>query len=241
MAGHSKWSNIKHKKAIQDNKRSKIFTRLIREITIATKLRGSKPTSNPRLRIAIATAYSYNMKKDCIEKAIRKGLGKKENKSLEEICYEGYGPAGTAFIIECMTDNRNRTAAEIRHVFSRLKGKLGATGSVKYMFHKKGIISFSVNSDEYSITEVALQYGAKDIIHSDASIDVITDPNQLFEIREAFNLRGFNILATKVTLDAKVKIPIHDVELSKKITKIINYLEELDSVQSVYNNALICT
>lgn len=240
MAGHSKWSNIRHKKAAQDIKRGKIFTRLIREITVAARLGGSDSSANPRLRIAISNALNNNMTKESIRRAITKGIGGEDSDNFEEIRYEGYGPAGIAFIVDCMTNNRNRTVAEIRHVFSRSGGNLGTTGSVKYMFHEKGVISFKPSSDESSIMEIALEYGAEDIVvNSDTSIDVFTDPNCIIKVKEAFDDKYFDIITSQVILDARVKVPVTDVRFSKKITDMIDYLEELDDVQFVYNNAKI--
>ena len=178
MAGHSKWANIKHKKAKEDAKRGKVFTKLIREITVAARLGGGDKDSNPRLRAAVATALSNNMTKDTIERAIKKGAGGEEGGNLEEIRYEGYGPAGVAFIVDCMTDNRNRTVAEVRNAFTKVGGNLGTDGSVAYMFNKKGIISFETGLDEDMVMEVALEAGAEDIVSfDDGAIDVITDPN----------------------------------------------------------------
>ena len=238
MAGHSKWSNIKHKKAAQDAKRGKIFTRLIREITVAARLGGSDRDANPRLRIAVATALSNNMTKDTIERAIKKGVGGEEGADFEEVRYEGYGPSGIAFIVDCMTNNRNRTVAEVRHAFSRSGGNLGTTGSVGYMFHQKGLISFAPNSDEAAIMEAALEIGAEDVIvNSDASIDVITDPNRFVEIKEAFDQRAFDIISAQIILDADVEVPITGDELAEKVVNMIDRLEELEDVQQVYSNA----
>ncbi len=238
MAGHSKWANIKHKKAAQDAKRGKIFTKLIREITVAARLGGGDRDSNPRLRAAIAAALSNNMTKDTIERAVKKGAGGEEGSNLEEVRYEGYGPSGTAFIVDCMTDNRNRTVAEVRHAFSKAGGNLGTDGSVAYMFHKKGILSFESGHDEDQIMEAALDAGAEDVIsHEDGSIDVITDPNQFLEIKEHLDEKGFNASSAEVTLDADVKAAVDSKELAEKIVNMIDRLEDLDDVQNVYTNA----
>ena len=238
MAGHSKWANIKHKKAVQDAKRGKIFTRLIREITVAARLKGPDRDANPRLRIAVATALSNNMTKDTIERAIKKGAGGEEGAQLEEVRYEGYGPSGIAFIVDCMTDNRNRTVAEVRHAFSRSGGNLGTTGSVGYMFHQKGIISFAVGCDEAAIMEVALEMGAEDVvIHHDTSIDVITDPDTFIEIKEAFDQKDFDMTSAQIILDADLKVPITDDDFAEKVINMIDRLEDLEDVQEVYSNA----
>lgn len=238
MAGHSKWSNIKHKKAAQDAKRGKIFTRLIREIIVAARLGGCDRNTNARLRIAVATALNNNMSKDTIERAIKKGSGSEEYVEFEEVRYEGYGPSGIAFIVDCMTNNRNRAVAEVRHAFSRSGGNLGTTGSVAYMFYQKGVISFAKNSDETAIMGIALEIGAEDIlVNHDTSIDVITDPDRFVEIEQVFNQQDFDITAARIMLDADVKIPVTGTELVEKIIRMIDRLEELEDVQQVYSNA----
>ena len=237
MAGHSKWANIKHKKAKEDAKRGKVFTKLIREITVAARLGGGDKDSNPRLRAAISTALSNNMTRDTIERAILKGSGGGDEGNVEEIRYEGYGPAGVAIMVDCMTDNRNRTVAEVRHAFSKSGGNLGTDGSVAYMFEKKGFISFSDGIDEDSIMEVALEAGAEDVItHEDGSIDVITDPNDFSDIQDTLIEKGFNAESAEVTFDAEVKAAL-DVEMAEKVMNLIDKLEDIDDVQSVYSNA----
>ncbi len=237
MAGHSKWANIKHKKAKEDAKRGKVFTKLIREITVAARLGGGDKDSNPRLRAAVATALSNNMTKDTIERAIKKGAGGEEGGNLEEIRYEGYGPAGVAFIVDCMTDNRNRTVAEVRHAFTKAGGNLGTDGSVAYMFNKKGIISFETGLDEDMVMEVALEAGAEDIVSfDDGAIDVITDPNTFSEVNDALEAKGLKAISAEITMDADVKTNIDDAEIAQKIMNMIDRLEDLDDVQSVYSN-----
>ena len=237
MAGHSKWANIKHKKAKEDAKRGKVFTKLIREITVASRLGGGDKDSNPRLRAAIATALSNNMTRDTIERAIIKGAGGGDEGNVEEIRYEGYGPAGVAIMVDCMTDNRNRTVGEVRHAFSKSGGNLGTDGSVAYMFEKKGFISFSDKVDEDALMEIALEVGAEDVVtHEDGSIDVITDPNDFSDIQDALIAKGFNAGSAEVTFDAEVKADL-DVEMAEKIINLIDKLEDLDDVQSVYSNA----
>jgi YebC/PmpR family DNA-binding regulatory protein len=237
MAGHSKWANIKHKKAKEDAKRGKVFTKLIREITVAARLGGGDKDSNPRLRAAISTALSNNMTRDTIDRATLKGAGGGDEGNVEEIRYEGYGPAGVAIMVDCMTDNRNRTVGEVRHAFSKSGGNLGTDGSVAYMFEKKGFISFSEDVDEDALMEVALEVGAEDVItHEDGSVDVITDPNDFSDIQDALIAKGFNAKSAEVTFDAEVKADL-DVEMAEKIMNLIDKLEDLDDVQSVYSNA----
>ena len=237
MAGHSKWANIKHKKAKEDAKRGKVFTKLIREITVAARLGGGDKDANPRLRAAVATALSNNMTRDTIDRATLKGAGGGEEGNVEEIRYEGYGPAGVAIMVDCMTDNRNRTVGEVRHAFSKSGGNLGTDGSVAYMFEKKGFISFSDDVEEDALMEVALEVGAEDVVtHEDGSIDVITDPNDFSDIQDSLIAKGFNAESAEVTFDAEVKADL-DVEMAEKIMNLIDKLEDLDDVQSVYSNA----
>ena len=237
MAGNSKWANIKHKKAKEDAKRGKVFTKLIREITVAARLGGGDKDSNPRLRAAISTALSNNMTRDTIDRATLKGAGGGDEGNVEEIRYEGYGPAGVAIMVDCMTDNRNRTVGEVRHAFSKSGGNLGTDGSVAYMFEKKGVISFDDSVDEDALMEAALEAGAEDVVtHEDGSIDVITDPNDFSDIQEALIAKGFNAESAEVTYDAEVKAEL-DVEMAGKIMNLIDKLEDLDDVQSVYSNA----
>ncbi|MED7818991.1 MULTISPECIES: YebC/PmpR family DNA-binding transcriptional regulator [unclassified Francisella] len=237
MAGHSKWANIKHKKAKEDAKRGKIFTKLIREITVAARLGGSDKDSNPRLRAAVATALANNMSKDTIERAILKGAGGDDSANVEEVRYEGYGPNGVAIMVDCMTDNRNRTVGEVRHAFTKSGGNLGTDGSVAYMFTKRGIISFAPGVNEDELMEVALEVGAEDVItHEDGSIDVITDPQDFSDVQEALIAKGFNSESAEVTFDAETKAEL-DVETAEKVMNLIDKLEDLDDVQNVYSNA----
>lgn len=236
MAGHSKWANIKHKKAKEDAKRGKIFTKLIREITIAARLGGGDKDANPRLRAAIATAFANNMSKDTVERAILKGAGGDDSANVEEVRYEGYGPGGVAIIVDCMTDNRNRTVGEIRHAFTKSGGNLGTDGSVAYMFTKKGIISFAPGVDEDALMEVALEAGAEDVItHEDGSIDVFTTPHDFSDVQEALIAKGFNSDNAEVTFDAETKAEL-DIEIAEKVMNLIDRLEDLDDVQNVYSN-----
>ena len=192
MAGHSKWANIQHRKGRQDAKRGKLFTKLIREITVAAKLGGGAPDANPRLRAAIDNGLSNNMTKDTIDRAVKRGAGGDESGNVDEIRYEGYGPGGVALIVDTMTDNKNRTVAEIRHILTKFGGNLGTDGSVSYLFTKIGLISFQDKIDEDTIMESALEGGAEDIItNNDNSIDIITDPDNLVDVKEAILAAGF--------------------------------------------------
>ena len=237
MAGHSKWANIKHKKAKEDAKRGKVFTKLIREITVAARLGGGDKDANPRLRAAIATALANNMSKDTIERAVLKGAGGDDSANVEEVRYEGYGPNGVAIMVDCMTDNRNRTVGEVRHAFTKSGGNLGTDGSVAYMFTQRGIISFGSETDEDELIEAALEAGAEDVVtHEDGSIDVMTDPQDFSDVQEALIEKGFNSESAEVTFDAETKAEL-DVETAEKVINLIDKLEDLDDVQNVYSNA----
>lgn len=237
MAGHSKWANIKHRKAAQDAKRGKIFTKLIREITVAAKLGGGVVEDNPRLRIAVDKALSANMTKDTIERAIKRGAGGDDAQNLEELIYEGYGPGGVAILIEAMTDNKNRTVAEVRHAFSKAGGNLGTDGSVAYLFSKRGEISFGKDIDEDQIMEVALEAGAEDVItNDDGSNDVITTPESFSDVKQALEAAGLKAENAEITMSPSTKVEM-DVELAEKVLRLIDALEDLDDVQNVYSNA----
>ena len=239
MAGHSKWANIQHRKGRQDAKRGKLFTKLIREITVAAKLGGGEPDSNPRLRAAIDNGLSNNMTKDTIDRAVKRGAGGDESDNVDEIRYEGYGPGGVAVIVDAMTDNKNRTVAEVRHVFSKFGGNLGTDGSVSYLFTKVGLISFQDKVDEDTIMESALEGGAEDIItNDDNSIDIITDPDNLVDVKEAVLAAGFKPESTEVTMRAST-INELDKKGAETMMKLLDALEDLDDVQKVYSNAEI--
>lgn len=236
MAGHSKWANIKHKKAAVDKQRGKLWTKLIREITVAAK-EGGELASNPRLRLAVTKAQGANMPKDTIERAIKKGAGGGEGENYEEIRYEGYGPGGVAVMVDCMTDNRNRTASEVRHAFTKHGGNLGTDGSVAYLFTKRGIISYAPGADEDAIMEAALEAGAEDVVsYDDGSIDVYTTPEDFEDVRQAMSDAGHEPGNAEVTYDAAVK-PEVDADSAGTLLKMIDMLEELDDVQEVYSNA----
>ncbi len=236
MAGHSKWANIKHRKAAQDKKRGKLYTKIIREITVAARLGGGDPADNPRLRAAVDKALGANMPKDTIERAIQRGAGGGEGSDVEELTYEGYGPGGVAILVEAMTDNRNRTVAEVRHAFSKAGGNLGTDGSVAYLFTRQGIISFAPGADEEQIMEVALEAGAEDIdTEEDGAISVTTPWESLNEVVSALAQAELAPDHSEVTMVASTTTPCDD-DLAEKVLRLIDALEELDDVQEVYSN-----
>ena len=239
MAGHSKWANIKHKKAATDAKRGKIFTRLIKEITVAAKLGGSDPGINPRLRLSMDKAMDNNMPKETIERAIKRGAGELEGVNYEEIRYEGYGINGAAVIVDCLTDNRTRTVADVRHAFTKYGGNLGTDGSVAYLFKHCGQIILAPGADEDKLMEAALEAGAEDVIsHEDGSFEVLTDPHQFVTIKEALSAAGFKPEHAEVTMK-----PGNEVEFKgedgARMQKLLDALEALDDVQDVYTSAVI--
>lgn len=237
MAGHSKWANIQHRKKAQDAKRGKIFTRLIREVTVAARRGGGDPASNPRLRLAIDKALSANMAKDTLERAIRRGAGAEEGEALEEIRYEGYGPGGVAVIVDCMTDNRNRTVAEVRHAFTKCGGNLGTSGSVAYLFAETGVLSYPAGASEDAIMGAALEAGANDVIvNSDGSIDVLTSPEDFAGVRDAMASAGFAPDVAEVTMRATTDAVL-DADDGRRMVKLLEMLEEGDDVQNVWSNA----
>lgn len=237
MAGHSKWANIQHRKKGQDAKRGKLFTRLIREITVAARMGGPDPAANPRLRAAIDKGLGANMTKDTIERAIKRGAGGAEGDNVEEICYEGYGPGGVAVLVECFTDNRNRTVSEVRHAFSKCGGNLGTEGSVAYLFTKSGIITFPANSDSDKIMEVAIEAGANDVnVHDDNSVDVLTAPEDFMAVKEAMTQAGLTPEHAEIAQVAQTEVSL-DKEQAEKMLRLIDMLEELDDVQNVHSNA----
>jgi YebC/PmpR family DNA-binding regulatory protein len=237
MAGHSKWANIKHRKAGQDAKRGKIFTKMLREITVAVKTSGPDAASNPTLRTAIDKALGANMRRDTIDTAIKKASGALEGVNYENIRYEGYGPGGVAVIVDCLTDNRNRTVGEVRHAFTKSGGNLGTDGSVAYMFTKIGILSYAPGVDEDALMEAALESGADDVMtNDDGSIDVMTTPESYLAVKEALVAAGFEPDNAEVTMQAATMAEL-EVEDADKMMKLIDRLEDLDDVQNVYSNA----
>lgn len=238
MAGHSKWANIKRHKAKQDAKRGKIYTKIIREITVAAKLSGGDPNANPRLRAALDKAQEANMTKDVVDRAIKRGVGGMEGENVEEIRYEGYGPGGTALMVDCMTNNRNRTVGEIRHAFSKHGGNLGTDGSVAYLFKELGQLMFAPGMDEERLMEHALEAGAEDVIvNDDKSIEVLTRPDQFLAVKDELVKAGFRPEQAEVTMLASLNVAISDREVAEKVMALMDALEDLDDVQSVYSNA----
>ncbi len=239
MAGHSKWANIKHRKAAQDAKRGKLFTKFIRELTVAAREGGSDPDSNPRLRVAIDKALGGNMTRDTVERAIKRGAGELVGQQLETIIYEGYGPGGTAVMVETMTDNRNRTVSGVRNAFSKSGGNLGTDGSVSYLFTKRGVLSYAAGTDEDALMDAALEAGAEDVVsYDDGAIDVFTDPNEFYAVKDALDGAGFTSENAEISMIASTKAEL-DADTAEKFMRLIDTLEEHDDVQEVYHNAEI--
>lgn len=239
MAGHSKWANIKHKKAAQDAKRGKVFTRLIKEITVAARMGGADPDSNPRLRLAVDKAYDQNMPKDNVERAIKRGSGALDGVDYEEIRYEGYGINGAAVMVDCMTDNRVRTVADVRHAFTKYGGNLGTDGSVSFLFKHCGQLIFAPGTNEEKLIEAALDGGAEDVIsNDDGSIEVITAPYEFINVKQALEKAGFKAEHAEVTMKPSSEALLTG-EDAVKMQKLLDALENLDDVQNVYTTALI--
>jgi YebC/PmpR family DNA-binding regulatory protein len=238
MAGHSKWANIRHRKGKQDAKRGKLYTKLIREITIGAKLGGADPDANPRLRAAWDKALINNMSKDVIERAVKRGAGGMEGADVEEIRYEGYGPGGVAVMVDTMTNNRNRTVGEVRHAFTKCGGNMGTEGSVSYLFQKSGQITLAPGADEEAVMEIALDAGADDVIvNEDKSIDLSMSPEVFPAVKSALATLKIEPVQADITMAADVSVPITDKDTAEKLTKLIDMLEDLDDVQEVYSNA----
>jgi len=239
MAGHSKWANIQHRKGRQDAKRGKIFTRLIKEITVAARMGGTEISSNPRLRMAVDKAKAESMPKDNIENAIKRGSGTLEGVNYEEIRYEGYGIGGAAVIVDCLTDNRNRAVADVRHAFTKFGGNLGTDGSVAFMFKHCGSLIFAPGTSEEKVMEVALEAGAEDIINDDdGSIEVITTPADFSAVKEALEAAGLNPVLAEVTMKADNET-VFTGDDAVKMQKLLDALDDLDDVQEVYTSAVI--
>ena len=239
MAGHSKWANIKHRKAAQDAKRGKIFTKLIRELTVSAKVGGGNPADNPRLRAAVDKALGANMTRDTIDRAIARGAGSNDADNMEELTYEGYGAGGVAVLVEAMTDNRNRTVSEVRHAFGKCGGNLGTDGSVAYLFTRRGQLTFSADTDEESLMEVALESGAEDFVtNDDGSFDVFTSFEEFGAVRDALEAAGFAPESAEVTMVPSTQAEL-DLDTAQKVVRLIDMLEDLDDVQNVYSNASI--
>ncbi|QKZ06266.1 MULTISPECIES: YebC/PmpR family DNA-binding transcriptional regulator [Pseudomonas] len=239
MAGHSKWANIKHRKERQDAKRGKIFTKWIRELTVAARQGGGDPGSNPRLRLALDKALGANMSRDIIDRAVARGTGAAATDDMVELTYEGYGPGGVAVMVECMTDNRNRTAAAVRHAFSKSGGNLGTDGSVAYLFERKGQISFAAGTDEDALMEAAMEADADDVTtHEDGSLDVFTSFASFYAVRNALEASGFKSTDAEIVMVPSTSAEL-DLEGAEKVIRLIDMLEDLDDVQNVYSNAQI--
>src|SRR4051812_6586302 len=239
MAGHSKWANIQHRKGRQDAKRGKIFTRLIKEITVAARMGGGDPDMNPRLRLAVDRATEQNMPKDNIERAIKRGSGGLDGANYEEIRYEGYGPSGAAVIVDCLTDNRTRTVADVRHAFTKYGGNLGATGSVAFLFKHVGQLMYAPGTNEDRLMEAALEAGAEDVVaNDDGSLEVITGPYEFAGVKAALERAGFKAELAEVTMK-----PSNETDMSAddatKMQKMMDALESLDDVQDVYTTAVL--
>jgi len=237
MAGHSKWANIQHRKGAQDKKRGKLFTKLIREITVAARMGGGDIDANPRLRLAVDKAKAQSMPKDNIERAIKRGSGELEGEEYHEIRYEGYGPGGTAVMVDCMTDNRNRTVADVRHAFSRHGGNLGADGSVAYLFNYVGLLSYPPGTGEDRVMEAAIEAGAEDVVvDNDGSIEVITDPGEYEQVRDAMKRAGLDPEHSELTMRASTSAELNADDAGTMV-RLLEMLEDLDDVQNVYSNA----
>lgn len=238
MAGHSKWANIQHRKNAQDAKRGKIFTKVIREIGVAARAGGGDPNTNPRLRIAIDKGLASNMSKDIIERAIKKATGELEGVHYDEIRYEGYAPGGVAVIVDCLTDNRTRTVADVRHAFSKFGGNLGTDGSVAFMFRKLGVISFAPGASEDRVMEVAIEAGADDVVAypEDGSIDVLTAPEAFAAVKDALAAAGLAAADAGITLRADNAVAVGG-DTAQSVARLLEWLEDLDDVQEVYSNA----
>ncbi|MCK7592649.1 YebC/PmpR family DNA-binding transcriptional regulator [Pseudomarimonas salicorniae] len=238
MAGHSKWANIQHRKGKQDAVRGRIFTKLVREISVAARVGGGDPAGNPRLRLAVEKAIAASMPKDNIERAIKKATGELEGVAYEEPRYEGYAPGGVAVIVDCMTDNRQRTVADVRHAFAKFGGNLGTDGSVAFLFNRCGVLSYAPGADEDSITEAAIEAGAEDIQVNaeDGSIEVLTSAEDYQAVKDALIGAGHPPDESEITFRAETQVSV-DGETAKQVAKLLDRLEELDDVQSVYSNA----
>ena len=237
MSGHSKWANIQHRKGSQDKKRAKIFTKLIREITVAARIGGGDLTANPRLRLAIDKAKSQSMPKDNIDRAIKKGLGNTEGEDYQEIRYEGYGPGGAAIIVDCMTDNKNRTVAAVRHAFSKYGGNLGSDGSVEYMFDQIGLLTYENISNEENFFDIAVELDVEDInTDDDKYIEIITSPLNLEKVSNILQKKGFQHKNSEITIHAK-NTTLLNLNQANSMIKLLEMLDDIDDVQNVFSNA----
>lgn len=237
MAGHSKWANIKFRKEKQDAKRGKLFTKLIREITVAASIGGADAGSNPRLRKALDKAWAANMTKDVIDRAVKRGAGGGAEANMEEISYEGYGPGGVAVMVECLSNNRNRTVSEVRHAFTKYGGNLGTNGSVGYLFASVGQIMVESVANPDKVMEVAIEAGAEELdTEDDGSVVIETTPENFNNVKDALEKAGFKLSVAEISMVASLNVSL-DADLSERVLKLIDVLEDLDDVQSVYTNA----
>ncbi|HAT8179312.1 TPA: YebC/PmpR family DNA-binding transcriptional regulator [Legionella pneumophila] len=236
MAGHSKWANIKFRKGVQDAKRGKIFTKLIREITVAARMGGADESSNPRLRDAVKKALNANMKRDTIDNAVKRGVGGGDGEAMIAMRYEGYGPGGVAILVDCLSDNKNRTVSEVRHAFSKHGGNLGTDGSVAYLFTNQGEILMASNQPEDKVMEIAIDAGASDVAVEDGQIEIITLVEAYHTVLNALQDAGLDVEQSHLTMRAQTLVPISD-ETAESLIKLIDMLEDLDDVQEVYSNA----
>lgn len=235
MAGHSKWANIQHRKKAQDSRRGKLFTRLIREITVAARMGGADLDTNSRLRLATDKALSANMSRDTLDRAIKRGAGELDDGQFDEVRYEGYGPGGAAVMVDCMTDNRNRTVAEVRHAFSRHGGNMGTSGAVSFMFTAAGVLSYPNDASEDALVEAALEAGAEDVVKLDGRIEIVTTPERFVATRDAMIAAGHEPDNAEVTMRADSQLTLHGEE-AEKMLRLLDALEDLDDVQNVYSN-----
>ncbi len=237
MAGHSKWANIQHRKGAQDKKRGKLFTKLIREITVAAKMGGGDPDANPRLRLAVDKARSQSMPKDNIDRAVKRGAGELDGADFQQMRYEGYGPGGTAVMVDCLTDNKNRSVAEVRHAFTKFGGNLGAEGSVNYLFNHVGQLLYPSGCDEDAIMEAAIEAGAEDVVaDDDGSVEVLSEPDEYENVKAAMLAAGHEPESSQVTMRASTSASL-GVKEATSMVKMLDTLEDLDDVQEVYSNA----
>ena len=237
MSGHSKWATIRHKKGAADAKRGKVFTKLIKELMVAARMGGGNPEGNPRLRAALLAAKAENMPKDNIDRAIKKGTGELEGVNYEEFAYEGYGPAGVAVLVDIMTDNRNRAASEVRHIFSRNSGNLGEAGCVAWMFNKKGSIVFDKKAiAEEELIELALEAGAEDVKDQEDQFEIITSPEDFLNVKAAFDEKGLNYELAEITMSPQTTVRIEDPKTAQQLLRLMDALEDSDDVQNVYAN-----
>ncbi|HHI3983954.1 TPA: YebC/PmpR family DNA-binding transcriptional regulator [Legionella pneumophila] len=236
MAGHSKWANIKFRKGVQDAKRGKIFTKLIREITVAARMGGGDESSNPRLRDAVKKALNANMKRDTIDNAVKRGVGGVDGEAMIAMRYEGYGPGGVAILVDCLSDNKNRTVSEVRHAFSKHGGNLGTDGSVSYLFTNQGEILMASNQPEDKVMEIAIDAGASDVAVEDSQVEIITPVEAYHTVLNALQDAGLEVEQSHLTMRAQTLVPISD-ETAESLIKLIDMLEDLDDVQEVYSNA----